>query len=218
MDRRQHLGHGGFDRKWMVDILRGIAFHAVLPPVQIVERPQNGYRYQLGNGTHRFYASIVARFLPRSDFSRLDSRYGGPCRSMTSARKKATLNLIDKHVGGRLRMRRMMLDMSQEKLADAFGITFQQVQKYEKGTNRISAGRLQHAANLLQVPVQFFFQGAPVGSGTQPDGSARSPAYVSEFVSSSDGLRLIKAFTRIESGVRRRIVDLVQEIAAADGE
>ena len=137
---------------------------------------------------------------------------------MTSAHKKATLNLIDKHVGGRLRMRRMMLDMSQEKLADAFGITFQQVQKYEKGTNRISAGRLQHAANLLQVPVQFFFQGAPVGSGTQPDGSARSPAYVSEFVSSSDGLRLIKAFTRIESGVRRRIVDLVQEIAAADGE
>jgi transcriptional regulator with XRE-family HTH domain len=130
---------------------------------------------------------------------------------MTSARKKATLNLIDKHVGGRLRMRRMMLDMSQEKLADAFGITFQQVQKYEKGTNRISAGRLQHAANLLQVPVQFFFQGAPVGSGTQPDGSARSPAYVSEFVSSSDGLRLIKAFTRIESGVRRRIVDLVQD-------
>jgi hypothetical protein len=62
MDRRQHLGHGGFDRKRMVDILRGIAFHAVLPPVQIVERPQNGYRYQLGNGTHRFYASIVAGF------------------------------------------------------------------------------------------------------------------------------------------------------------
>ena len=101
---------------------------------------------------------------------------------MTSVRKKEALNLIDKHVGGRLRMRRMMLDMSQEKLADAFGITFQQVQKYEKGTNRISASRLQHAANLLQVPVQFFFEGAPVGSGTQPDGSARSPAYVSEFL------------------------------------
>jgi transcriptional regulator with XRE-family HTH domain len=137
---------------------------------------------------------------------------------MTSARKKATLNLIDKHVGGRLRMRRMMLDMSQEKLADAFGITFQQVQKYEKGTNRISASRLQHAANLLQIPIQFFFEGAPVGSGTQLNGSAPAPAYVNEFVSSSDGLRLIKAFTRIESAVRRRIVDLVQEIAADDGE
>jgi transcriptional regulator with XRE-family HTH domain len=110
------------------------------------------------------------------------------------------------------------LDMSQEKLADAFGITFQQVQKYEKGTNRISASRLQHAANLLQIPIQFFFEGAPVGSGTQLNGSAPAPAYVNEFVSSSDGLSLIKAFTRIEGAVRRRIVDLVQEIAADDGE
>jgi transcriptional regulator with XRE-family HTH domain len=128
-------------------------------------------------------------------------------------------NPIDKHVGSRLRMRRMMLGMSQGKLADAFGLTFQQVQKYEKGTNRISASRLQQAAQVLQVTVPFFFEGAPGVPGTfKPDGSAPSPAYVSEFTSSSDGLRLIKAFMRIEHAeLRRRIVDLVQEIASYDG-
>jgi transcriptional regulator with XRE-family HTH domain len=122
-------------------------------------------------------------------------------------------NPIDKHVGSRVRMRRLMLNMSQEKLADSFGITFQQVQKYEKGTNRISASRLQHAAKLLGVAVPFFFEGAP--GAHKLDGSAPSPAYVNEFVSSSDGVRLIKAFTRIENAtLRRRLVDLVQEIAA----
>ena len=74
--------------------------------------------------------------------------------------KKAP-NPIDKHVGARVRMRRMMLSMSQEKLGDALGLTFQQVQKYEKGTNRIGASRLQQIANILQVPVSFFFEGAP---------------------------------------------------------
>src|SRR3972149_1752114 len=74
--------------------------------------------------------------------------------------KKAP-NPIDKHVGSRVRMRRMMLSMSQEKLGDALGLTFQQVQKYEKGTNRIGASRLQAIANILQVPVSFFFEGAP---------------------------------------------------------
>ena len=74
--------------------------------------------------------------------------------------KKAP-NPIDKHVGSRVRMRRMMLSMSQEKLGDALGLTFQQVQKYEKGTNRIGASRLQQISNILQVPVSFFFEGAP---------------------------------------------------------
>jgi len=74
--------------------------------------------------------------------------------------KKAP-NPTDKHVGARVRMRRMMLSMSQEKLGDALGLTFQQVQKYEKGTNRISASRLQHIASILKVPVAFFFEGAP---------------------------------------------------------
>ena len=74
--------------------------------------------------------------------------------------KKAP-NPTDKHVGARVRMRRMMLSMSQEKLGDALGLTFQQVQKYEKGANRIGASRLQQIAHILQVPVSFFFEGAP---------------------------------------------------------
>jgi transcriptional regulator with XRE-family HTH domain len=75
------------------------------------------------------------------------------------------LNRIDKHVGSRVRMRRLMLDMSQTDVADALGLTFQQVQKYEKGANRISASRLQHLSQILQVPVPFFFEGAPAASG-----------------------------------------------------
>ena len=87
--------------------------------------------------------------------------------------KKAP-NPIDKHVGSRVRMRRMMLSMSQEKLGDALGLTFQQVQKYEKGSNRIGASRLQQISLILQVPVSFFFEGAPpppggeAGSGKRP--------------------------------------------------
>jgi transcriptional regulator with XRE-family HTH domain len=131
--------------------------------------------------------------------------------------KKAP-NPIDKHVGSRVRMRRMMLSMSQEKLGDALGLTFQQVQKYEKGTNRIGASRLQHISNILQVPVAFFFEGAPnvqLGGARQDHvGEAPSPAYVSDFLATSDGLALTKAFTRIgDSKLRRRIVDLVEQIA-----
>jgi transcriptional regulator with XRE-family HTH domain len=128
---------------------------------------------------------------------------------------KKSPNPVDKHVGSRVRMRRMMLGMSQGKLGDGLGITFQQVQKYEKGTNRISASRLQHISHILQVPVTFFFEGAPHQPG-QPKGlgDVPSPAYVSDFLATSDGLALIKAFTRIkEPKIRRRIVYLVEEIA-----
>src|SRR6202044_3027896 len=76
---------------------------------------------------------------------------------------RGVLNPIDKHVGSRLRMRRLMLDMSQTDIANALGLTFQQVQKYEKGTNRIGASRLQHISQILQVPVPFFFEGGPAG-------------------------------------------------------
>jgi transcriptional regulator with XRE-family HTH domain len=133
---------------------------------------------------------------------------------------KKPLNPIDKHVGSRVRMRRMMLDMSQTKLGDALSITFQQVQKYEKGTNRIGASRLQHISHILQVPVPFFFEGAPYVPGqTKGNGAAApTPAYVTAFLTSSDGLTLTKAFTRIkEPGLRRRIVNLVEEIAGEDG-
>src|SRR6202012_991746 len=114
--------------------------------------------------------------------------------------KKAP-NPTDKHVGSRVRMRRMMLAMSQEKLGDALGLTFQQVQKYEKGTNRIGASRLQQIAQILQVQVSFFFEGAPnLSNGPRQDGfsEASSPAYVSDFLASSDGLALTKAFMKIE--------------------
>jgi transcriptional regulator with XRE-family HTH domain len=131
------------------------------------------------------------------------------------AAKKAP-NPVDKHVGSRVRMRRMMLNMSQEKLGDALGLTFQQVQKYEKGTNRIGASRLQQISQILQVPVEFFFEGAPnlMGPGSAPK-DAPSASYVSDFLATSEGLSLTKAFTRIkEPKLRRRIVDLVEEIAA----
>jgi transcriptional regulator with XRE-family HTH domain len=134
--------------------------------------------------------------------------------------KKAP-NPIDKHVGSRVRMRRMMLNMSQEKLGDALGLTFQQVQKYEKGTNRIGASRLQQISSILQVPVAFFFEGAPDSPGQQPDGlrDAPSPAYVFEFLATSEGLTLIEAFMRIKrAALRRCIVQLVEEIAGEEEE
>ena len=131
---------------------------------------------------------------------------------------KKSPNPTDKHVGSRVRMRRMMLGMSQEKLGDGLGLTFQQVQKYEKGTNRIGASRLQHISRILQVPVSFFFDGAPEIPGQATGLSeAPSPSYVSDFLATSDGLALTKAFTRIKDGkLRRRIVDLVEQIATRD--
>jgi len=121
----------------------------------------------------------------------------------------------DKHVGSRVRMRRMMLGMSQEKLGAALGLTFQQVQKYEKGTNRIGASRLHHTAYILQVPVAFFFEGAPhlPGFPARAD-NAPWPAYVSDFLATADGLALARAFTGIkDSKLRRCIADLVKAVA-----
>ena len=121
-------------------------------------------------------------------------------------------NPIDTHVGNRVRMRRIMLGVSQEKLGDALSLTFQQVQKYEKGTNRVSASRLHHIADILQVPVTFFFEGAP-GQSKQ-DGKAQSPAFVFDFLATSDGLALTKAFMRIKDAkLRRSIVRTVEVIA-----
>jgi transcriptional regulator with XRE-family HTH domain len=131
---------------------------------------------------------------------------------------KKVPNPIDKHVGSRVRMRRMMLGMSQEKLAVGLGLTFQQVQKYEKGRNRMGASRLQLISQLLQVPVPFFFEGAPHLPG-QPEGigDAPSPAYVFDFLATAEGLALTRAYMKIkEPSLRRRIVALVEEIAGDD--
>jgi len=121
-------------------------------------------------------------------------------------------NEVDQYVGRRLRMRRLMLGMSQEKLAGQLRLTFQQVQKYEKGVNRISASRLQEMSRILQVPVPFFFEGAPGGSSGK--GPPPTPSYVSEFLATADSFVLIRAFTRIKSSqLRRAIVRLVEGIA-----
>ncbi|WP_181707952.1 helix-turn-helix domain-containing protein [Chthonobacter rhizosphaerae] len=130
---------------------------------------------------------------------------------------KKSPNPIDVHVGSRVRLRRMMLGMSQEKLGEALGITFQQIQKYEKGTNRVGASRLQHIATVLKVPVSFFFEDAP-GSPEEAIGfGEQSHSYVVDFLSSSEGLSLNKAFVRIKDPrVRRRIVDLVQSLAGEE--
>src|ERR1700731_2165712 len=121
-------------------------------------------------------------------------------RALDMAAKKSP-NPIDKHVGSRVRMRRMMLSMSQEKLGDELGLTFQQVQKYEKGTNRIGASRLQQISRILQVPGSFFFEGAPDVPGSRPVAGKEvaSPSYVSNFLATTHGLALTKAFMRIDA-------------------
>ena len=112
-------------------------------------------------------------------------------------------------------MRRLIMRVSQERLADGLGVSFQQVQKYEKGSNRISASRLQHIASMLDVPASYFFDGAPVGD--MPGGKfsdVGSAAYVADFLTTAEGVRLSEAFLRIKSvDARRRIIDLVEALA-----
>jgi transcriptional regulator with XRE-family HTH domain len=125
------------------------------------------------------------------------------------ARKKP--DPTDRYVGARVRMRRLMLGMSQTSLGDSLGLTFQQVQKYEKGTNRIGASRLQQIAKTLQVPVSFFFEELPVA----PKGNAGGPstAELAAVLATSDGLALVQGFARIKnSKIRRRLVDLVERL------
>jgi transcriptional regulator with XRE-family HTH domain len=130
---------------------------------------------------------------------------------------KKTPNPIDRHVGSRVRMRRMMISMSQEKLGERLGITFQQVQKYEKGTNRIGASRLHQIASILSVPVAFFYEDMPGAEAAAAGfGETANPVYISEFMASSEGLALAKAFMKVtDPKVRRRIVDLVEAMVAA---
>lgn len=124
-------------------------------------------------------------------------------------------NPIDIHVGSRVRLRRVLIGMSQEKLGDQLGITFQQVQKYEKGTNRIGSSRLYKIAEVLGVPVAFFFEDIPGRTADKGFGETQSERYVVDFISSAEGLQLNKAFLRIpESRVRRKIVELVQALAS----
>jgi transcriptional regulator with XRE-family HTH domain len=132
---------------------------------------------------------------------------------MTENKKKP--NPIDAHVGARIRLRRNMLSMSQERLGESLGITFQQIQKYEKGTNRVGASRLQAIASILGVPVSFFFEDAPGGDGS-PSGfaeDANSPD-VMDFCGSAEGLQLNRSFVKIaDPKVRRKIIELVRTLS-----
>ncbi len=128
-------------------------------------------------------------------------------------------NPVDTHVGSRVRLRRMLLGMSQERLGESMGLTFQQVQKYEKGVNRIGASRLFQISKILDVPVQFFFEEAPnLGDGGRcaewP--SPNSETFILEFLNSREGLELNRAFVKIgDAKVRKSIVDLVRALGAS---
>ena len=129
-----------------------------------------------------------------------------------------TPNPTDRNVGARVRMRRLQLGMSQTALADALGLTFQQVQKYEKGANRISASKLQQIANTLQVPVSFFFEDitgmSAKSKAVQNDATLD---YLTKFMTSADGLTLCKAFMKIkDNALKRRIVALVEQLSTRD--
>jgi transcriptional regulator with XRE-family HTH domain len=128
-------------------------------------------------------------------------------------------NAVDRHVGSRVRLRRQLLNMSQEKLGDELGVTFQQIQKYERGTNRVGAGRLWLMARVLDVPVSFFYDGVSEAAAQPGFSEGDQTPIVDDFIQSADGVALAQAFARIKDGkVRRRILELVRTLAAEEAE
>jgi len=125
---------------------------------------------------------------------------------------KKIANPVDRHVGARIRMQRMVRRLSQTGLGNEVGVTFQQVQKYENGVNRVSASRLQQFANVLKVRPDFFFEEA--SAKAVGNSGSRETAVIDSFISSRDGIALSKAFINIrDTKIRRRIVALVEQIA-----
>ena len=125
--------------------------------------------------------------------------------------QKKSPNQVDRHIGSRVRARRTMLGMSQEKLADALGLTFQQVQKYEKGVKRIGASRLLHIAGILDVSIEFFFEGLP---GLRAGGFS-DDSLVAEFLTRSESDRLVRGFLKLKDDeARRKVADLVDWLAS----
>jgi transcriptional regulator with XRE-family HTH domain len=170
----------------------------------------------LQNWTLARYPSIrylisLRSVIPRAGVSALAAAMGYELEMMPKVS-----NIVDVYVGARLRMRRTMLGMSQSRLGELLGVTFQQVQKYEKGSNRISASRLQHTARVLEVSPGYFFEGAPADSGEPGFAEESSQSYVVDFLASTEGLQLNRAFLRVsDPKVRRRIVDLVIALASS---
>jgi len=121
-------------------------------------------------------------------------------------------NAIDKHVGTRVRMRRMMIGISQEKLGHALGITFQQIQKYEKGTNRIGGSRMAQIANILGVPVGFFYEGAPGYAGTE---APEADGELADFLAKSTGLSIVRNWPFLSANDRKAVAALVDNLAAS---
>ena len=124
-------------------------------------------------------------------------------------------NPTDKYVGSRVRLLRSQHNMSQEMLAKHLGMSFQQVQKYEKGINRISASRLRHLGQIFDVPVNFFFEGAPrLAAPARKNVAALWADDVSDFVVGAEGRALAEAFLRIrDATVRRSVVRMVEALA-----
>lgn len=122
---------------------------------------------------------------------------------------------IDVHIGGRVRLRRMMLNMSQEQLGAALGVTFQQIQKYEKGLNRIGAGRLYHLASVLNVQPAFFYDGLPcTQSGEQDPALEKRSAETTAFLATPEGYAIVLALSKIQDpNVRKRFLDLARAVA-----
>ena len=132
-------------------------------------------------------------------------------KGITLPKKKA--NPVDAHVGYRVRLRRVLIGMSQERLGELLGLTFQQVQKYERGINRIGAGRLYEVAEILDVPISFFYEGVN-GVERSGEGGGLESSAVMDFLSSNEGIQLSTAFMGIrDAKVRRRLLDLVRSIA-----
>jgi len=138
------------------------------------------------------------------------SRYGEDVQAETAVHKKSP-SPVDQHVGRRIRMRRMMIGLSQEKLGAALGLTFQQVQKYEKGSNRVGASRLLEIAGVLGVGVEYFYEGLPQVAGDTP---RHEP--ILEFLTIPESERLVRNFVRLKDEVaRRKVTDLVEWLAGA---
>lgn len=149
---------------------------------------------------------------------RIDKASLRPENSFEYSVPKKQANPIDVQVGNRVRIRRMLIGMSQERLGDLLGLTFQQVQKYEKGVNRIGAGRLFEVARILNVPVDFFYEGLDAVQGSAGVNDAEN-APVMEFVSSGEGLQLSLAFMKIkDSKVRKRVLDLVKSLSEEEAQ
>ncbi|MBC8049169.1 MAG: helix-turn-helix transcriptional regulator [Chitinophagales bacterium] len=126
-------------------------------------------------------------------------------------------NPVDIHVGSRVRLRRLVIGMSQEKLGEKMSLTFQQIQKYEKGTNRIGASRLFQLSQILDVPMSFFFEDAPVRPGAQQQAGfaeAKTETFLMDFLNTREGLELNRAFVKVsDAKIRRKIIDLVRSLS-----